>query len=391
LQNLLADLRRQIAVSFAPGEMLPPKRELASMHGVSPSTIQNAMRVLTREGSVQVRPRVGCIRPPLPQASTAGGRGKARRRVTVGIMTPRERDEWPDYQLYPGLLAEAANRGMDVIEIPHRFGGRRRSTPGRWRVEMARVPWNLFDVGLLVEAENTIKHAAPYMKGRKVVVVDMDATEHGIASAAFADAQAGTLAARHLLELGHVYFAVTEDCNAPGFAWDDAWTKRRQSFEAAVGQAGGVIAPRWRMPVPRQGGIARIREFLSNELPPVVKTWVSEPVERRPTALFIHALNVLEPIVAELARYGLRVPQDLSVITVSCDMRRLNYGQGVAVGGMRLTSVDVDTAALARRTLDAVEDIVRNKNAGERNAVAKLYLAPGVMLIGQSTVRQPRN
>ena len=95
-------------------------------------------------------------------------------------MTPRTRDEWPEgWQLYAALAAEAARRGMDVVEIPNRYSGRRRSTPGRWRVELGRVPWNLFDVGLLVEAENTVKHAADALARRKIVVVDMDASDLG--------------------------------------------------------------------------------------------------------------------------------------------------------------------------------------------------------------------
>ena len=63
-----------------------------------------------------------------------------------------------------------------------------------------------------------------------------------------------------------------------------------------------------------------MNEFLAHELPAVVKTWASEPRGRRPTALFAQSLIVIPPLIAELARYGLRVPHELSIITVSCDM-----------------------------------------------------------------------
>jgi DNA-binding GntR family transcriptional regulator len=69
-QNVLDLLRRQIDSSFAPGERLPSKRELASMHGVGARTVERALKVLAAEGCVKVMPRVGSVRAGANRRST---------------------------------------------------------------------------------------------------------------------------------------------------------------------------------------------------------------------------------------------------------------------------------------------------------------------------------
>jgi hypothetical protein len=89
----------------------------------------------------------------------------------------------------------------------------------------------------------------------------------------------------------------------------------------------------------------------------------------------------------------LRGPRDLSIMTVTCDVRRLNFGQGPVVAGLRLSSVDVDSASLARRAFDVVEEIARSatphNQTGNLAQSAKLYYAAGALIVGESTVPPP--
>ena len=390
-QNLLADLRRQIADSVAPGQALPPKRELAFLHGVSPSTVQRALSTLVDEGTVRVRSRIGWIRAP----GNALERRAATRRtpLRIGILSPRARDEWDDHALYVELMAEATRRGMTVVEVPHRFQGNRRSTPGRRRIEVARVPWNLFDLGLLVDAEDTIgiPTAAAALRGRNVIAVDLDATAKGIDSVVFTDAEAGALAARHLLQLGHRYFAVSEEANSEGFAWDPAWTRRRHGFEAAVGEAGGVCQANWRVASSRQGGSLSSNHFLEHELPAVLDAWTRSP-RKRPTAFFALCPKLAGQVASLLARVGWRIPGDVSIVTVTWNQQMYSSGDPV-IGGLRYTAIDFDLSLLVKRTLDCAEE--RAANLADNGAVAppraaRLFTAPATLLGGESTAPPPK-
>ena len=115
----------------------------------------------------------------------------------------------------------------------------------------AKVAWNSFDVGLLVELEDAQTLSDPMLKQRPVLAVDLDATEFGIESVTFDDYGAGRLAARHLFELGHRRFAVTDEINDPGWPAEITWLARRHGFEAEAGRLGGCIWPQWRIPSAR--------------------------------------------------------------------------------------------------------------------------------------------
>jgi DNA-binding LacI/PurR family transcriptional regulator len=381
-QNLLADLRRQIRNSFSPGETLPAKREWALSHSVSPSTIQRAMQALAAEGAVRIEPSVGWVRTP--QIRTAS---KAKTRcLKVGLLTMRVRDEWNDYELYPMLLEEARRRRIEIIEVPHRFEGARRSTPGRHRIELSRVPWNTFDAALLVEAENTIPAASAMLRNKPVIAVDMDATMHGFDSVSFMNAEAGAIAARYLMGLGHERFVIVEEGNVPGFAWDEAWTQRRHGFEAAAGAAGCVMRPGWRLAVPRQGPSTAGKEFFANEFPAIIQRWLDESCDRRPTAMMATAGSVISPVMTALARHDLRVPRDFSIVTFSSN-RHFWFGMEPIIDDMRMTCVDLDLSAMVRRSFDAVDDLL--KDGPPRRRTPRLYQAPATMLAGDSACEAP--
>jgi hypothetical protein len=392
-QNLLADLRRQIALSVAPGQVLPPKRELAFLHGVSPSSVQRALATLVDDGSVLVRPRIGWIRAPDHGSASAAHTSTEKSPLRIGILSPRGHDEWEDHEQYPALIAEIKRRGFTVVEAPNRFQGSRRSTPGRRRIELSRVPWNMFDIGLLVDAEDTLNSpaTAAALRGRPVISVDLDATTKGIDSVVFTDAEAGALAARHLLQLGHRRFALSEEANVEGFAWDPAWTRRRHGFEAAVGEAGGVCLASWRLGVCRQGGRLRMNQFLQHDLPAVLNGWNSSRRDR-PTALFALYPSLIGHVAHELSKLGWRVPQDMSIVTVTWNQQVHPSGE-LLIDGLRCTAIDFDLQTLVRRTLDCAEELAAELSASDPKAPARaprLFTAPASLLAGDSTAPAPK-
>jgi DNA-binding LacI/PurR family transcriptional regulator/DNA-binding transcriptional regulator YhcF (GntR family) len=384
-QDVLRLLRRQIVGSFRAGERLPSKRELAGMHSVGPRTIERALKVLTTEGYVQVQPRVGSIRTSLDEPPARDSKKSSLKKLSVGIMTRRSADEWAGIEIYPALLNEATARGIEVVPVPNPHSYRQ--PPGRNLVNLARVPWNTFDVGLLVEAEDTIRLRDPLLYSRRVLAVDQDATAYGLDSVAFDDVQAGAITARHFLELGHQRFAVTEEVNDPGIPGDPAFMSRRYGFEAALCEAGGLMLPQWRLPVPRRG----FKGFHHHFVKAVVNTWASAAPAQRPTALFA----VLQhPIVDgafldELNKHGIRVPRDLSIIGTTWGGKF--YGNIEPVrNGMRYTCVDFDLAALVRRTFDAARRLAAEKTPPDkRTRKPELFLAPVRLLPGETTAPPP--
>jgi GntR family transcriptional regulator, arabinose operon transcriptional repressor len=75
----------------------------------------------------------------------------------------------------------------------------------------------------------------------------------------------------------------------------------------------------------------------------------------RPTAIFCSGANVAERVMVEASRLGLRVPDDLSVVTFGC------IWQNGAISGRQAT-VGVDERELGRQTVRLLEEM----RAGER-------------------------
>ena len=61
-RKLVDELQRQVSDSFAPGERLPSRRELAAMYGVGATTIDRALKSLSKTGLVHPATRVGWFR-----------------------------------------------------------------------------------------------------------------------------------------------------------------------------------------------------------------------------------------------------------------------------------------------------------------------------------------
>jgi len=367
-RKLLEDLRRQAVNSFVAGETLPSQRALAFMHGVGQATVNRALQTLEKEGLVRASPRIGWVR-------TEGGKRRAQTSpgLRIGILTRRNQAEVErgGNPIYAALREEAARRGWETVF--HTNPRQHHPTPGRNRLELSRVAWNSFDVALVVEVEDAQNLDDSLLKKRRVIVVDSDATPFGLDSVIFDDHETGRLAARHFFELGHRSFAVGYEVNEPGWPCEGTWMTRRHGFEAESGRLGGVIEPEALVMLGRH----RERYSAVQVAKDLVARWQSMPDAKRPTAFFSVEGHILAALIEALAAKGLRVPADLSVITV-------DWGSVQnAKHGLRYTNVRLDLQTLVRRTLDAAAGKTSEKDA--QHTTPRLHLTPVVLEEGNTT------
>lgn len=364
-QNLLIELRWQVLQSFVPGESLPSQRALADMHGVGQATVHRALSTLVTEGLVEARPRLGWLRSE--QKGARKPKGRSEKALRLGIISRRNKNELAQYEIYAALEKEATRRGCEIVFVPNLK--EHHPTPGRNRVELRRVPWNAFDVGLLVEIEDSATLADPILKKHRVLSVDLDATPFGLESVTFDDYGAGRTAARYLFDLGHRRFALTDEVNAPGWPAEATWTERSHGFQAEVGRLGGCIRPEYRVACSRSGGEFSYQECGRN----AVERWMALPEKLRPTALFAIDQGALPSLLEAMKNRGLSVPRDLSIISMT-------WNDDAGFAGLNFTRIHVDLETLVRRTLDVAADIARG---GKREP--RLHVAPALLVPGSTT------
>lgn len=400
--EILDALRRQVTAGYGPGEKLPSQRDLAAMHGVGLTTVHRAVKVLIEEGLIESRPGSGIVR-------ARNGRGKravpARKEASrIGILTRRRETEWirkkDRLPHYTAIKEEAERRGVDVVWVTNRR--RLHPTPKSNKVELGRVQWNQFDVGLLIEVEDFETLTHPSVKRRKVIAVDQDATRFGVHSVSFDDRELGRFAARHLWEMGHRRFALTEEVSGPGFPAEDAWAVRNQGFMEMTGRLGGVVRSDWRVDVPwRERGTGITMPQAASD---IAAHWASLKPKHRPTALFAASASILPLLISELRKHGLHVPRDLSIVTVTWhEDERARYEKKAKksrvekeAGSLLFTHIHLDLPTLTRRLLDAVEDLAADRPlrgglpAGAMSGNdACLVTAPFVLKKGETTAPPP--
>jgi DNA-binding LacI/PurR family transcriptional regulator len=143
-------------------------------------------------------------------------------------------------------------------------------------------------------------HAAQLAAARVSVVV-VDRAHPRLPSVYIDDVEGGRMAARHLLDLGHVRIAFLGDVEDNPFGFDSS-ARRRIGFEEALAEAGAPLEPELR--VLRPHGRATAREAAAELL------GRADP----PTAVFassdVLAIGVLEAAQAA----SVPVPEKLSVI-----------------------------------------------------------------------------
>lgn len=363
---LLEELRRQVTSGYQPGEPIPSQRALAEMHGVGLATVHRALRTLGEEGLVESRRGSGVIR-------CEGKKPKSRKRksrgLRIGVLTRRTETEWirkrDNLPHYTAINDEAERRGMKLVWVTNLK--EHHPTPARNRVEIARVPWNEFDVGLLIEVEDSDTLTHPAVHKHKLIAVDQDATPLGIHSVSFDDRGLGAFVARQLWDLGHRRFAVTDEVSGVNWPWENAWLVRRHAFIETIGRLGGMMRGEYRVCVPNHGrGTGLSPEMVASR---TADCWANLERGLRPTALFATNPGIVPRLLRELKRYDIRVPRDLSIVSVTwhqedrTDQRRKTSRPSPTETGesLLMTRIQLDLPALARRVLDTAEDLAADR------------------------------
>lgn len=212
------------------------------------------------------------------------------RSYTIGVLVPDLRNPF-FADVISGVERVAAEAGYAVLLCEQT------AVPAARHLEALRA--RQVD-GLVIDAIGASELPDDALTGLNVVLVDEPPGERpGVASDA---AQAGALAAEHLLALGHTRVAFIGPADA---AW--ATRMRERGFAQGVRHAGlPIVSARWRRVAPTIAGGAQAMRAL-----------LALPADQRPTAVF--CANDLLALGAHkaCAVAGVRLPQDCSI--VGCD------------------------------------------------------------------------
>jgi hypothetical protein len=225
------------ADAMQPGDRFPAQAEIARKMRASPTTVHKAMSSLSRQGIVQRRPGAGTVLMRLPGAvgeqtgvSTPAGGAAIPRVGSLGLVLmgkqhdpPRDIHNtlWLSFRAAEKALGqELADAGTDIRIGSVRDGHELRGFVDESRMDGVLVLWHAYGEGSqefrqarslglpvvnLLEAQDEAQHLP------NVVVPDHVAM--------------GALAARHLIELGHVHIMMACSDEDHGFE-----VARREGF-----------------------------------------------------------------------------------------------------------------------------------------------------------------
>ncbi|HEX6342361.1 LacI family DNA-binding transcriptional regulator [Umezawaea sp.] len=274
---------------------MPTLQDVADAAGVSRSV---ASRVLTGDSRARVseatRTRVREAAEALRYVPSHRARAlRFRRSGAVGLIVPDVTNAvFAD--MLGGVQDKAGEAGMSVllgqVDPPPSGHGRLRELVAEGRV----------DGVLLQRREDLDDSALARVLGDDVPVVLINSRLPGRSGSVVLDDVAGArLATRHLVELGHERIG-----HLAGVPHHDTAVRRHQGYVETMAEAGLTIAPEW---VVRAGWEAAAGAEAAHRI-------LEAP--RRPTALVVSSVNAAVGAVSALGRAGVRVPEDMSVVTV---------------------------------------------------------------------------
>lgn len=270
----MADIARAAGVSMATAS-----RALSGAHGVSAATTAR-VRAVAEELSYVVS----------PEASGLARRATRR----VGVLTSHIA-RWFFGEALEGIEAVLAAQGLDLVlycvgtpEDRRRFFA---DLPARRKVD------GLIVVGMPISAAERTRLD---LLGVAVVAAGGQTADYPYVS--IDDAEAGRQAMDHLLMLGHQRIAMIDAIDPNAEEWPVEL--RALAYTRALERAGVPLREDYfvRVPWGPDGGAEGMERLLS----------LPEP----PTAVFVHSDDMAYGVLRVLRHAGLRVPQDLSVVSI---------------------------------------------------------------------------
>jgi LacI family transcriptional regulator len=116
---LLEDQMR--AGAIAPGDALPPQRELSALWSIGEVTVRRALQQLAAEGLLEAHPGSGTLirDPGWPAAAAGGGGGRGARPLSVGVALADLADGYPFFHpVLQGLRCGERPAAVRLFEMP---------------------------------------------------------------------------------------------------------------------------------------------------------------------------------------------------------------------------------------------------------------------------------
>jgi DNA-binding LacI/PurR family transcriptional regulator len=267
--------------------------DVARAAGVHPSTVS---RVLHDSDRAAVRPetreRILAVAKELRYRPNILARGlKTAATSTFGMLVPSLRN--PVYaDIVRGAVAEAARRGYVIVLAEDDST----VTEQAWDrlVEEGRID------GIIVASAAPGNPILQLVAGSRVPYVFVNRRVPGSGRNVYMrEGDAGRLAAEHLIGLGHVALA-----QVAGPLGLDTASRRAAGFADAVVSAGLELPALVEAPFDERGAFDAMGRLLSRA---------------RPTGVYVSNLNQAIGVLARVRRSGLRVPDDLSLVTYDDD------------------------------------------------------------------------
>lgn len=291
VQRTLEVLREQIAEGRY-GNTLPGEPKLASRLLVSRGTLRKALDALADGGWISAgtagKPRrvLAAVRDPASQGTRS-----------VGVLIPRSLDAMPaaTQHFLRDLAAVASSDG--IVFACHHSAANRLKRPGR-RL-MALLAEHPADLWLLYEASTPVVRFFRAAGTPAIVCGGPAAVDEGLSCCSFD----GLAALRHAIGVfsraGHTRIVAATRYRRP---------LREQTFREEFERRGLAFDPGAHMPL-WNNDLDQLHDLLCSRL----------TAPDRPTAWIVNGLEGLVVVFSTLMELGLRVPDDLSLLTIGSD------------------------------------------------------------------------
>ncbi|WP_413601658.1 LacI family DNA-binding transcriptional regulator [Curtobacterium sp. Curtsp57] len=301
-------------------------QEIATVTGLSKATVSRALRGLPTVADTtidQVR-RVADELGYVP-SSAAAGLATGRQRA-VGVVVPVF-DRWFYVKALSGVDAELRRAGYDLVL--YNLGGPGGDRDRAFRRSMLRQRVDALVLLSLVLDET--ERSELQVSSLPTIVIGGPAP--GLRNVGIDDVEVAGIATEHLVGLGHRRIAYVGGQDEAGMNVAVPY-RRRDGFVDAMHGAGLSVPPSW---------IADGRFSFAGGVDAGLS--LLGPGPDRPTAVFCASDEMALGVMLAAARFGLSVPDDLSVIGID------GHEYGAAVG---LTTITQDPEAQGRLAARAV-------------------------------------